>query len=76
MAGKSVYIRQIALITLLAQVGSFVPATDCKICLVNRLFTRIGSSDNIIEGQSTFMVEMVEMNYIIKMVIMELLLIV
>jgi DNA mismatch repair protein MutS len=60
MAGKSTYIRQVALITLLAQVGSYVPAASATIGLVDRLFTRIGASDEIHSGQSTFMVEMTE----------------
>ena len=60
MAGKSTYIRQVALITLLAQVGSFVPATEARIGLVDRIFTRVGLQDDLATGQSTFMVEMVE----------------
>ena len=60
MAGKSTYIRQVALITLLAQVGSYVPAASATIGMVDRLFTRIGASDEIHTGQSTFMVEMTE----------------
>ena len=60
MAGKSTYIRQVALITLLAQVGSYVPAKSATIGLVDRLFTRIGASDELHTGQSTFMVEMTE----------------
>jgi DNA mismatch repair protein MutS len=60
MAGKSTYMRQIALIILLAQIGSFVPASDAQIGVVDRIFTRIGASDVITEGQSTFMVEMIE----------------
>ncbi|MFT3785193.1 MAG: DNA mismatch repair protein MutS [Tepidisphaeraceae bacterium] len=60
MAGKSTYIRQIALITLLAHIGSFVPASQAKVGLVDRIFTRIGASDEIHAGQSTFMVEMTE----------------
>ena len=60
MAGKSTYIRQIALITILAQMGSFVPARSAHIGLVDRLFTRIGASDDLARGQSTFMVEMTE----------------
>ena len=60
MAGKSTYIRQVALIALLAQIGSFVPAKSATIGLVDRLFTRIGASDELHTGQSTFMVEMTE----------------
>jgi DNA mismatch repair protein MutS len=60
MAGKSTYIRQVALITLLAHTGSFVPAMEARIDLVDRIFTRIGASDDLMRGQSTFMVEMTE----------------
>ncbi len=60
MAGKSTYIRQVALITLMAQVGSFVPAAEAHIGLVDRIFTRVGLQDDLATGQSTFMVEMVE----------------
>jgi DNA mismatch repair protein MutS len=60
MAGKSTYIRQVALITLLAHTGSFVPAAEARIDLVDRIFTRIGASDDLTRGQSTFMVEMTE----------------
>ena len=60
MAGKSTYLRQVALITLLAQIGSFVPAQEARIGLVDRIFTRVGASDNLVAGQSTFMVEMTE----------------
>jgi DNA mismatch repair protein MutS len=60
MAGKSTYLRQVALIVLLAQIGSFVPADQARIGLVDRIFTRIGAQDDIATGQSTFMVEMVE----------------
>jgi DNA mismatch repair protein MutS len=60
MAGKSTYLRQVALIVLMAQIGSFVPAKEAQIGVVDRVFTRIGASDNIIMGQSTFMVEMME----------------
>ncbi|HJT19633.1 MAG TPA: DNA mismatch repair protein MutS [Nitrospira sp.] len=60
MAGKSTYLRQVALIVLLAQIGSFVPATEAHIGLVDRIFTRVGASDNVAAGHSTFMVEMVE----------------
>jgi DNA mismatch repair protein MutS len=60
MAGKSTYLRQVALITLLAQVGSFVPAMRARIGIVDRIFTRIGAHDDLAQGQSTFMVEMLE----------------
>jgi len=60
MAGKSTYIRQVALLTLLAHTGSFVPATEARIDLTDRIFTRIGASDDLSRGQSTFMVEMSE----------------
>ncbi len=60
MAGKSTYLRQVALITLMAQMGSFVPAAAAEIGLVDRLFTRVGASDNLAGGESTFMVEMKE----------------
>jgi DNA mismatch repair protein MutS len=60
MAGKSTYLRQVALTVLMAQVGSFVPAREARIGVVDRIFTRIGASDRLMRGQSTFMVEMIE----------------
>ncbi|MFZ5953284.1 MAG: DNA mismatch repair protein MutS [Candidatus Rifleibacteriota bacterium] len=66
MAGKSTYLRQAALIVLLAQTGSFVPADSAEIGIVDRVFTRVGASDNLIRGQSTFMVEMMEASAILK----------
>ncbi|MBP5261408.1 MAG: DNA mismatch repair protein MutS [Clostridiales bacterium] len=66
MAGKSTYMRQVALIVLMAQIGSFVPAKKAHIGLVDHIFTRIGASDDISMGQSTFMVEMKEVSYILK----------
>jgi len=60
MAGKSTYLRQVALITLMAQMGSFVPAAEAHIGVVDRIFTRVGASDNLVRGESTFMVEMIE----------------
>jgi DNA mismatch repair protein MutS len=60
MAGKSTYIRQVALLVLMAQMGSFVPAKYMKLGLVDRIFSRVGASDNLVQGQSTFMVEMIE----------------
>ena len=66
MAGKSTYMRQVALITLMAQVGSFVPASEARIGVVDKIFTRVGASDDLSMGQSTFMVEMMEVAQILK----------
>lgn len=66
MAGKSTYMRQSALLTLMAQVGSFIPAREASISPVDKIFTRIGASDDLVSGQSTFMVEMNEVSHILK----------
>lgn len=66
MAGKSTYMRQMALIIIMAQIGSFVPATSARIGICDKIFTRIGASDNISKGESTFMLEMNEVSNIIK----------
>ena len=66
MAGKSTYMRQVALITLMAHMGSFVPAQSARIGIVDRIFTRVGASDDLASGQSTFMVEMNEMAHILR----------
>ena len=66
MSGKSTYIRQVALLVLMAQTGSFIPAKDAQIGLVDRIFTRVGASDELVRGQSTFMVEMTETANIIN----------
>lgn len=66
MAGKSTYMRQVAIITLMAQVGSFVPAQEARIGVVDKIFTRVGASDDLSMGQSTFMVEMMEVATILK----------
>jgi DNA mismatch repair protein MutS len=66
MAGKSTFMRQVALITLMAQIGSFVPAAEARIGVVDRIFTRVGAADNLARGQSTFMVEMTEAANILR----------
>lgn len=66
MAGKSTYMRQVALICIMAQLGSFVPAKSARVGIVDKLFTRIGASDDLAAGQSTFMLEMTEVAYILK----------
>ena len=65
MAGKSTYLRQIGLIVLMAQIGSFVPAKEAEIGIVDHLFTRVGASDNLAGGESTFLVEMIEASNIV-----------
>lgn len=66
MAGKSTYMRQVALIVLMAQIGSYVPASDARIGIVDKVFTRVGASDDLASGQSTFMLEMNEVAYILR----------
>ncbi len=66
MAGKSTYMRQVALIALMAQMGAYVPADSANICISDRIFTRVGASDDLASGQSTFMVEMTEVSHILR----------
>ncbi|MBP9841392.1 MAG: DNA mismatch repair protein MutS [Simkaniaceae bacterium] len=66
MAGKSTYIKQVAILTIMAQMGSFIPATSAQIGLVDQVFSRVGASDNLSKGQSTFMVEMIETANILR----------
>jgi DNA mismatch repair protein MutS len=66
MAGKSTYMRQVAIIVIMAQIGSFVPAKDARIGVIDKLFTRVGASDDLASGQSTFMLEMNEVAYILR----------
>ncbi|MCL2234611.1 MAG: DNA mismatch repair protein MutS [Firmicutes bacterium] len=66
MAGKSVYMRQVALIAVLAHMGSFVPASECEMCVLDRIFTRVGAHDDFLSGRSTFMVEMSEVANILS----------
>ncbi len=66
MAGKSTYMRQVALITIMAQMGSFVPAAEAEVGIVDKIFTRVGASDDLAFGRSTFMLEMNEVAYILK----------
>lgn len=66
MAGKSTYMRQVALIVIMAQIGSFVPASEARIGIVDKIFTRVGASDDLASGQSTFMLEMTEVSSILK----------
>ena len=66
MAGKSTYMRQVAIIVVMAQIGSFVPANEARIGVVDKLFTRVGASDDLASGQSTFMLEMNEVAYILR----------
>jgi DNA mismatch repair protein MutS len=66
MAGKSTYMRQVAIISLLAQIGSFVPCTEAHLGICDKIFTRVGASDDLASGQSTFMLEMNEVAYILK----------
>ena len=66
MGGKSTYMRQNALLIIMAQIGSFIPADYASLSITDKIFTRIGASDNLSQGESTFMVEMKEMSYILS----------
>lgn len=66
MSGKSTYMRQMAIIAILAQIGSFVPASSATLPIFDQIFTRIGASDDLVSGQSTFMIEMLDVNYALK----------
>jgi len=66
MSGKSTYMRQMAMISIMAQMGSFVPAKEATLPIFDKIFTRVGAADDLISGQSTFMVEMIEVNYALK----------
>ena len=66
MAGKSTYMRQVAIICIMAQIGSFVPAREARIGIVDKIFTRVGASDDLASGQSTFMLEMNEVAHILS----------
>ena len=66
MSGKSTYMRQMAIIAILSQIGSFVPASSATLPIFDQIFTRIGASDDLVSGQSTFMIEMLDVNYALK----------
>src|SRR5699024_11974428 len=66
MSGKSTYMRQLALIAIMGQIGCFVPCEDAKLLIFDQIFTRIGAADDLVSGQSTFMVEMLETNHALK----------
>src|SRR5699024_11291646 len=66
MSGKSTYMRQLALTIIMGQIGCFVPAEEANLMIVDQIFTRIGAADDLVSGQSTFMVEMLEANHALK----------